>query len=213
MLFGKKEQTDVMEVGGKAKIELSPSIMTEEKLDLSVSPVKTFVKSFLLPGLLFGLTMGLYSTFTSGIFFGIILGLITGVLFGLAMGTFLYFVNKGAPSFFFSTNLNLSQNEKILAETPVKHIEHKIAIGGKLFVTNLGLRFIPHKLNIGGSPVFIPYLDIQKAYKTKIEPSGIFSGGLVHRLGILTKDQTENLFVINEDLDKLVDYISGKIRV
>lgn len=90
--------------------------------------------------------------------------------------------------------ISLLPNEQVITKINANHTEKNIAMGGKLWFTTLGVRFIPHRFNPCASILFIPYKEITRVYKKGISLKEPFSGGLVHRLAIATKNLGRTLF-------------------
>lgn len=171
------------------------------------------IKNSVIYGLMFGLPFGIIAGLILGTGAGIFFGFLAGFLFIVHLQIFSYSLMKASTT---DTNTYLSyqleNGEMSLSEIPANHTENNIAVGGKLLVTNLGIRFIPHKLMENtGSLVFIPYKNIAKTYIKKGSINGgLFSGGLVSRIAIDTKKQGEHLFRISKP-QKLEQYLNQMV--
>ncbi|MFC1691851.1 hypothetical protein ACFL0W_06755 [Nanoarchaeota archaeon] len=193
--------------------------MVKEKLDLSISWFKQ-VLIIIFAGLVFGIVMGgFFAIFmmlvwgvSKGLLYGLFAGLVSGLLFGILIGLFSFSVSNtdvSVKSVF--ADMKLHKDEKIIAVTNANYIQNKIAHGGKLLITNKGLRFVQHHFNFSSDSLFIRYSRIKDVFKTKMSLSELFGGSLVPRLCVLTKDGTKNLFVIIFNMKKIIDFIDNKI--
>ena len=104
------------------------------------------------------------------------------------------------------------ENEYVTDEALANHVEHKIARGGKIYLTNKRLIFIPHKLdsNLGANILILPLEEIDNVGYTGVRFTQIFSGGLRRRLSV-THACKEHLFVINK-LDYWINEINNSIK-
>jgi hypothetical protein len=178
-----------------------------EKLDLSVSASQQIAKS-VYAGLAFGIIMSFYFSWRYGWVIGSVAGLASGIFFGLGIGLFAHFVGKSGKAMF--PAVKLGKGEKALGIILANHKEHAIAMGGKMLITNKGIRFVPHHVNIGAHSVFIPYKKIKKVYKAKRSLIDVYSGGLMQRLAIETEKDL-HLFVVDHR-DRIIEFIGNKIR-
>lgn len=109
-------------------------------------------------------------------------------------------MNKAEDMWFNKPNLN--DSEMVELAYPANHTQNNWrAVGGKLFITNQRILFVPNKIDdkLGGEPVEITH-DQVSAFFVKgksISIKELFSGGLVDRLGIRLADGTEHSFVVN----------------
>lgn len=101
-----------------------------------------------------------------------------------------------------------------MMEASANHTEGAIARGGRLWLTNQRLVFLPHGFDqaLGADAVNLPLSEVAHARK---EPAGCgpqawFSGGARARLRIDVVDGTTQLFVVNR-LDSVVGQIEQQI--
>lgn len=170
-------------------------------------------KGKILSGVLFGLITGIIVWFLLGWFPGLVLSIVSGILFGHFFGKEIFkFTNKvkNEPGAF--PSYKLDNGETVVNEILANHTENNIAVGGKLLLTNTGIRFVAHQLmGNSGSQVYIPYAHLTKVYVKKGSLfGGLFSGGLVNRLAIGSKQLPDQFFVISNP-QGLVDYLSQKV--
>ena len=97
---------------------------------------------------------------------------------------------------------DLIDSEMIILAYPANHTQNGWrAVGGKLSVTNFRIIFTPNKIdrNFGGGSLEIGRQQIDRLFvKDRILSfKELFSGGLVARLGVKLKDDTEYLFVVS----------------
>jgi len=111
-------------------------------------------------------------------------------------------------------NPTLNEGELIALAYPANHTQNRRAVGGKLFVTNQRLLFIPNKVDdkLGGLPIDVSHDAISTFFVKEREFSikELFSGGLFERLGVRLSDGSEHLFVISkveEGLEQIMEVI------
>jgi hypothetical protein len=101
----------------------------------------------------------------------------------------------------------LEEGEVVILQIPANHSEGSTARGGKLWLTDRRLLFLPHGLDraLGAGSVEIPLSDITFVGK---EPAGggLLSGGLRDRLRVEAVDGSHFLFVVNR-LDEVIAQI------
>lgn len=104
----------------------------------------------------------------------------------------------------------LHDSEVIALAYPANHTQNDWrAVGGKLFVTNQRIIFIPNKAdhNFGGNSVEVTHEQVSSIFvkERSISIMELFSGGLRDRLGIRLADGTEHLFVVSKLSDTQSD--------
>ena len=111
---------------------------------------KNGAKEYLLTGVLFGIPMCLlFSIYTLNIIIGLILGILSGLLF-----TFLIFLfSKFMENKFAKIRLEISKDRKVICDGAATMHGN----GGWLFLTELGLEFYPHKINMSTKEIKIPF--------------------------------------------------------
>ena len=86
-------------------------------------------------------------------------------------------------------------DERILFEVPANHTQGRRAVGGKMFVTDRRILFIPNRLDgvMGGNCKQIPNGEVSEITKSKPVYSllEIFSGAFRSRLCVVTKDHNQ----------------------
>lgn len=80
------------------------------------------------------------------------------------------------------------------------------AVGGKLKITDEGLFFKPHAINVQTEPVQIPFQAIAKV--EKVNTMGIVPNGML----ITAKDGTKYRFVINHR-KKIIEFLETKLKL
>jgi len=110
---------------------------------------KNGTKEYLLTGVLFGIPMCLLlSLYTLNIIIGIVLGILSGLLF-----TFLIFLfSKFMENKFAKIRLEISKDRKVICDGAATMHGN----GGWLFLTEFGLEFYPHKINMSTKEIKIP---------------------------------------------------------
>ena len=98
--------------------------------------------------------------------------------------------------------VQLFDGEKIIFSCPSNHTQGKRAVGGKLFVTNQRIAFIPNRLdaNMGGMALEVPVSEITSigTDKPHFTITEIFSGAWRTRLAIHSSDRAPQYFVVND---------------
>jgi hypothetical protein len=109
----------------------------------------------------------------------------------------------------------LDANETVVRSFPANHTQGKRAVGGKLFLTNRRVIFVPNRVdwNIGGQIWEASRDAIQTVARDRPHFSivELFSGALLSRLVVSTLSGERAFFVVN-DLDKIVADLSEYIR-
>lgn len=143
-------------------------------------------------GLTYGILLFLFDSLREDVVFYRILlqAVLFGVFFGLCFPWIMKKLGKGLSQSIKSPELG--ENEVLVFEEGANLFRNKfIADGGKLFLTNERLVFVPHKINLKTSQTSIDLKEIQKISPRK--SSGIIDNGLrVH-----TTDARYD-FVVNE---------------
>ena len=109
---------------------------------------------------------------------------------------------KDIESLWFN-NPKLNEAEFIALAYPANHTQNSWrAVGGKLFITNQRVLFLPNKIDnsLGGEPVEFYLHDIETVFlkEGQLSLNELFSGGLVDRLGLRMRDGQEHLFVVEK---------------
>ena len=95
----------------------------------------------------------------------------------------------------------LGPNEEVLLEIRANHTQGKRAVGGKIFVSDARLMFIPNCVDArtGGTTLEIPLGTITSVIQVRpaFRLTEIFSGGWLSRMGICTKTNETHLFIVN----------------
>ena len=110
----------------------------------------------------------------------------------------------------------LLESEEIILAYPANMTQKDWrAVGGKLFITNQRIIFttnvIDDKLedkSFAKAREDVDYIFIKER---KLSFTELFSGGLVNRLGLKLKDNSEIFFVVNE-LDKTINSIKTELK-
>ena len=115
---------------------------------------KNGVKEYVLTGVLFGVPMGLlFGLIHFDWLLGVISGVFSGVLYALLILIFL----KRQEKKYNKKRLELAQERRIICDGAATVSGN----GGWMFLTEYGLEFYPHKLNLSTQEVLIPISTIQ----------------------------------------------------
>lgn len=105
----------------------------------------------------------------------------------------------------------LNPGEKILQSFPVNHTQGKRAVGGKLFVSNSRLIFVPNRIDafFKGKTWSLDIQDIENisTESPNLSVNNIFSGAWRKRLRITSYDKNTALFVVN-DLEHVIEELN-----
>ena len=106
----------------------------------------------------------------------------------------------------------LEESEEISSAINANHTQGGRAVGGRLFVTNLNLRFVANRFDrfTGGRDSVLPRAEVRSVeVAARSMKGGPFSGGLRRRLHVVAKGGGE-LFVVNfTDEDILNSLVIG----
>lgn len=106
--------------------------------------------------------------------------------------------------------IELLDREKVARSYPANHTQGKRAVGGKLFVTNLRLAFVPNRIdsNLGGKTWELPLSEFVSAGtdKPRLRITEIFSGAWRTRLAIHVHGGGSQYFVVGNP-----EKVSGEI--
>jgi hypothetical protein len=149
-----------------------------------------FLKSMLLTGVPFGLFMGIFWSILNGWKSGVFMGVFTGVLFGIVMSAFAAYQKKK-----FQRERPLAPDENLVKEGGANHYKKIEAVGGWMYLTNKGLIFRPHSINIQREELSIPLQEISEA-----KPCMTF-GIIPNGLEIKTIDGKTEKFVVEDRKD------------
>ena len=110
----------------------------------------------------------------------------------------------------------LLESEEIILAYPANMTQKDWrAVGGKLFITNQRIIFttnvIDDKLGVKSFAKAREDVDYIFIKERKLSFTELFSGGLVNRLGLKLKDNSEIFFVVNE-LDKTINSIKTELK-
>ncbi len=115
----------------------------------------------------------------------------------------------------FKTTELLESEEIILAYPANMTQKDWRAVGGKLFITNQRIIFTTNVIDdkLGGKSFAKAREDVDYIFikERKLSFTELFSGGLVNRLGLKLKDNSEIFFVVNE-LDKTINSIKTELK-
>lgn len=106
---------------------------------------------------------------------------------------------------------NLSTSENILFSVMANRTQSaQRAVGGKLFVTNKRILFIPHRFDslFGGKELSLNISEIDTIEKEEAG-ADVLGGGLRDRLKIVTSNKKNELFVVNnldDTIKKLLNF-------
>lgn len=97
----------------------------------------------------------------------------------------------------------LNESESVGLVYPANHTQNGWrAVGGKLFVTNKRIIFVPNMLDdkLAGKSVEIAHEQVSEIFfkERSVSIRELFSGGLWERLGVRLADGTAHLFVVND---------------
>ena len=115
---------------------------------------KNGVKEYVLTGVLFGVPMGLLFGL---IYFDWLLGVISGVFGGVLYALLIFIFLKHQEKKYNKKRLELAQERRIICDGAATVSGN----GGWMFLTEYGLEFYPHKLNLSTQEVLIPISTIQ----------------------------------------------------
>ena len=110
----------------------------------------------------------------------------------------------------------LLESEEIILAYPANMTQKDWrAVGGKLFITNQRIIFTTNVIDdkiedksFAKAREDVDYIFIKER---KLSFTELFSGGLVNRLGLKLKDNSEIFFVVNE-LDKTINSIKTELK-
>ena len=110
----------------------------------------------------------------------------------------------------------LLESEEIILAYPANMTQKDWrAVGGKLFITNQRIIFTTNVIDdkLGGKSFAKAREDVDYIFikERKLSFTELFSGGLVNRLGLKLKDNSEVFFVVNE-LDKTINSIKTELK-
>lgn len=110
----------------------------------------------------------------------------------------------------------LLESEEIILAYPANMTQKDWrAVGGKLFITNQRIIFTINVIDdkLGGKSFAKAREDVDYIFikERKLSFTELFSGGLVNRLGLKLKDNSEIFFVVNE-LDKTINSIKTELK-
>lgn len=115
--------------------------------------IREYVWMCVVGGAAYGFLMGLF-------FQDMVAGLVAGVLFGVLFTAAMALFGRGQEKKANEMRWQISLNRRIICDGPANHKDGANAIGGWLFLTEFGLEFFPHKMNVGGQNLAIPAADI-----------------------------------------------------
>ncbi|PWJ38583.1 GRAM domain-containing protein [Sediminitomix flava] len=132
--------------------------------------------------------------------------LLEGLIFGLCMAfIFPFGLEVLAKKLSNSISPNLDASEKIEIEGGASLFQGKEAVGGKIFLTNNKMIFIPHKFNIQKKELEIPFLKIKEV--TGRKTAKVVDNGL--RIVLENDDYFD--FIVNER-DVWIEKITERIK-
>ena len=110
----------------------------------------------------------------------------------------------------------LLESEEIILAYPANMTQKDWrAVGGKLFITNQRIIFTTNVIDdkLGGKSFSRAREDVDYIFikERKLSFSELFSGGLINRLGLKLKDNSEVFFVVNE-LDETINSIKTELK-
>lgn len=106
------------------------------------------IKEYLLMALIYGIPMGLLFVLKSNILTGTIMGVLSGMLFAFIIFLFIKFQEKK----FDKKRVEIAKERRIICDGAAT-IQ---GTGGWLFLTELGIEFYPHKINVSREELKIP---------------------------------------------------------
>ncbi|MEQ9377935.1 MAG: GRAM domain-containing protein [Imperialibacter sp.] len=160
-------------------------------------------------GILFSSMMLVYDWIVSAINYSLASIAFQGIFFGVFFGlSFPYIINKFdrkvIPRIGEELHKSLADGEQVEMEGLANLFRRMEAVGGKLFLTNRGLMFRPHSLNLQKGPTDILYKEIASVHKRR-------TGGLVDNgMRVTTNDGKKYDFVLN-DRDVWLEKLSNKM--
>jgi len=111
---------------------------------------KNGAKEYIITGLFFGVPMGvLYGIMALNVIIGIALGLLCTVLFAFFIFLFIKFMENK----FAKMRTEISENRRVICDG----VATVNGNGGWLFLTEFGLEFYPHKINVSTKEMRIPF--------------------------------------------------------
>lgn len=175
-----------------------------------------------IAGVYFGVIMGFYNVVLDFFFSdveSIFKNIATGVRSGLFFGVWTY-VTYGLLIRFMKNRPGMyiapipTKFGKVLAHIRCNHQQNKIAIGGQLYVCELGMCFCPVKFNWPLKPsVFeASWGNVQCIYKSsgRLTARGFLTGGIRDRLAFEINNADQ--FFVVENVDKLIEDINIVVK-
>jgi hypothetical protein len=147
------------------------------------SPVRTGV----LTGIAFGALFGAYNIIFVDVVGGIVAGLVGGVLFGLGLGAFVAWQARRTAA-----NRPSLAGESVLHEGTANHVANVESRGGWLYLTDKGLHFRAHKINVQRGPLFLALADI-----VDVAPARAL-GLIPNALTVTTMQGSREKFIVND---------------
>lgn len=122
---------------------------------------------------------------------------------------------KMTPGNIWFNQLDLGEGEMILVSYPANHSQGKRAVGGKIFVTNRRIAFVPNRLDalLWGRSIELPLAKVTSisTVPPRIRLGEIFSGALRSRLVIRGRVEDGDYFVVSNP-QLTASQIEGSIK-
>lgn len=160
-----------------------------------------FWRIVVLFGVPYGVLTALFNS-SGGLINRTINGLVSGSIFGLLLGLIWLPLMRLTLSKFGKSQRIMDQteiepfdDETMVFEGPANHFKRREGRGGRLYLTDKRLHFVPHFFNIQRSKVSIPVPEVVEAFHSKKKT---IIGVIANELIVKTKVETHR-FVVDED--------------
>jgi hypothetical protein len=161
--------------------------------------MKPSIRDALVFGTLYGILMGLFFGVSIGLLMGISRGVVTGVAGAVTTGIVFGIFMARARAASVAIQRRESQEcpeiirEGLLYDGPANHFLNLESVGGWLYLTEKGLFFRSHKLNLRPHELSVPLPEISEVQA--VRTAKIFQNGLL----LTTTSGTVERFVVEEN--------------
>ncbi|MBQ2881272.1 MAG: hypothetical protein IJE40_03295 [Clostridia bacterium] len=121
---------------------------------------KNGAKGYIITGVLYGIPMGLIFGIMS---LNVIVGIVSGILAGTLFAFLIFLFSKFMENKFAKMRAEIAANRKVICDGAATVNGN----GGWLFLTEHGLEFYPHKINVSTKEMRIPFSMIQSVDANK----------------------------------------------
>jgi hypothetical protein len=173
-------------------------------INLGNSMSKSFIKT-LSTGILFGVGMFPVYLILSGfnINWAVVASIFSGLVFGFLMAVFVLILSSSKTSgALFDGDTEFSA--KIVAYSNASYMDGKVAIGGKVLISNEIIKFSPHKLNFNNEK---NTFDIERKSIGSLELIPQKWNPYGSKLKLTISDSDEFFIFLFEDADKVKNYL------